>query len=85
MDSNMGPEDKKIRMTVGILLLVVGLLFQSWWGLLGLVLLITSVVGFCPLYVPFKVSTLKAEPQEAGKKAAKAPARKARPAPRRRK
>jgi hypothetical protein len=33
---------------LGIILLVLGAIF-----------LLTSVVGFCPLYVPFKISTYK--------------------------
>jgi small-conductance mechanosensitive channel len=30
-------------------------------GILAIIFLLTSAVGFCPLYVPFKISTRKKE------------------------
>jgi len=39
-------------------LIVLGFVFRSWWGLLGLLPLVTALVGWCPAYVPFKLSTL---------------------------
>jgi hypothetical protein len=59
----MGTIDRAIRATVAIL--VVGLYFAGMisgtvaivLGILGLVMLGTSLVGSCPLYMPLKIST----------------------------
>jgi hypothetical protein len=59
MEKNMGSVDKKLRLIVGVLILVVGYLNESWWGLVGLIPIITSFISFCPIYVPFKISTNK--------------------------
>ena len=43
---------------VGVAILAAGFYYQSWWGLLGLVPLGTSLLKWCPVYVPFKISTM---------------------------
>jgi hypothetical protein len=51
MTHNEGTIDRVIRVMLGIALL--SLIFvgpHTWLGLLGLVPLITGLVGFCPLY-----------------------------------
>lgn len=48
---NEGTLDRVIRVVLGLVLLsltVVGP--QTLWGLVGLVPLVTGVIGFCPLY-----------------------------------
>ncbi|MEJ2048822.1 MAG: DUF2892 domain-containing protein [Calditrichota bacterium] len=60
MKLNMGNLDRFIRLIVGLFL--ISLIFwgpQTYWGLIGLIPLLTAVIGFCPLYVPFKFSTRK--------------------------
>jgi len=63
MKLNMGNTDRIVRLVIAALLVVGALLlgFGSVGGiiLLGLavVMLVTSAVGFCPLYAPFKFST----------------------------
>lgn len=59
MKKNVGGADKTIRMILGIGIIALGLYFQSWWGLVGLVLLGTSLMGTCPIYLPFGISTCK--------------------------
>ena len=65
MVKNMGKTDKVIRI---VLALVVGLLILTgqlvgWgaviFGILAVVFIVTSVVGTCPIYIPFNISTLK--------------------------
>jgi len=65
MKKNMGTTDRVIRT---ILALLVAVLYFSnvisgttaiILGILGLVFLLTSFVSFCPLYVPFKITTAK--------------------------
>jgi hypothetical protein len=59
MKKNMGSVDKNIRLVLGIVVIALGIIFQSWWGLIGLLLVGTSLLSFCPLYVPFRFSTIK--------------------------
>ena len=54
--------DRAIRVVLGIALLslvVIGP--KTMWGLIGLIPLITGLVGSCPLYRIFKINT--AQPQ----------------------
>jgi hypothetical protein len=44
-----GP-DRAIRIVAGIAIVGAGWYYQSWWGLIGLVLLATAAIGFCPLH-----------------------------------
>lgn len=64
---NMGRTDRVLRFVVGTVLAVIGLftlngLEGALAGLaasvLALILLATSLTGFCPLYVPWGISTL---------------------------
>ncbi len=60
--TNEGTVDRTIRVVIGIALLsltVVGP--RSAWGLVGLVPLLTGVVGFCPLYRVVGVPTCGAD------------------------
>jgi hypothetical protein len=62
MIKNMGTVDRTLRIIVGVVLIL--LVFvgpQTPWGWIGLILLLTGLVGWCPAYVPFKFSTLKKE------------------------
>jgi hypothetical protein len=62
MKKNMGKIDKTLRFIVGLVL--ISLVFigpQTPWGWIGLIPLLTSLVGWCPAYVPFKWSTIKGE------------------------
>lgn len=59
MTANVGGADKVIRIVAGLVILGLGLAFKSYWGLVGLLPLITGLVGFCPAYVIFGISTCK--------------------------
>ena len=52
--------DRGIRVILGVALLSL-ILFLSggirWIGLIGLIPLLTGIVGFCPLYALFKFKT----------------------------
>lgn len=58
MNKNVGGIDKNLRLLLGIAIIVIGYLNNSWWGAIGIVPIFTSLIGWCPLYVPFKLSTL---------------------------
>lgn len=60
MKKNIGATDKMVRITAGVILVLILLFVQTgfrWVGLLGIVLLATAFIGTCPLYLPFGIST----------------------------
>lgn len=65
MKKNMGSMDKGIRILLAVLIAILYFTNQITGvaaivlGIFAVVFLLTSFVGFCPLYVPFKLSTLK--------------------------
>ncbi|MCK9257585.1 MAG: DUF2892 domain-containing protein [Sulfurospirillaceae bacterium] len=54
MRQNIGEMDRKVRLIIGVLLLVWGLISQNWFGLIGIVPIVTAVFRYCPLYSLFK-------------------------------
>ena len=61
MKTNMGTIDRWVRVVLGLAIGAAGLYFESWLGLIGLVPLGTALVGWCPAYVPFGISTCAAK------------------------
>lgn len=59
MKCNVGKTDRILRIAAGLALIGWGLAYQNPWGAVGLGLLFTGVVRWCPAYVPFKWTTLK--------------------------
>lgn len=57
MKANMGKTDKLLRLIVGAIIIILGIYFQSWWGVVGLIPILTSFISWCPMYVPLKIST----------------------------
>ncbi len=57
MNRNIGTVDRVVRIVLGVIVIAVGLWYRSWWGLIGLPLIATGIVGFCSLYVPFGINT----------------------------
>ncbi len=52
--------ERAVRVIVGLValsLVVVGP--RTWWGLLGVIPLLTGVIGSCPLYTLFGISTCR--------------------------
>jgi hypothetical protein len=70
MKKNMGTLDRIIRLVIAIIIAI--LYFTNiLTGTLGIVLLIlavvfvlTSLISFCPLYLPFKISTCAKKAEE---------------------
>lgn len=61
MKKNIGNNDRTIRLILGSIVVIVGMLYGSWLGLIGLVPILTALIGWCPLYVPFGISTCRAK------------------------
>jgi hypothetical protein len=65
MKKNMGTADRVIRtlaaVVIGILLLTgqISGTLATVLGIFAVGFLLTSAISFCPLYLPFKISTLK--------------------------
>ncbi len=65
MQKNVGGIDRILRIVVGIVL--IALVFvgpQTPWGWIGVVPLGTALIGWCPAYLPFGLSTCKADPAD---------------------
>ncbi|HEU4366005.1 MAG TPA: DUF2892 domain-containing protein [Candidatus Krumholzibacteria bacterium] len=71
MKKNMGAADRVIRTLIAVL---IGVLFFKGvipgvlgvaLGILAIIFLATSLVGWCPLYLPFKISTCRTAPAKA--------------------
>ncbi len=65
MKQNMGSIDKIVRVLAAV---VIGVLYFTdqitgiaaiILGIFAVVFLLTSAIGFCPLYLPLKLSTIK--------------------------
>lgn len=64
MKANVGGIDKALRVGVGVVLLAAVLFVEGplrWWGLVGLVPLLTGLFGFCPLYTLLGLNTCPLE------------------------
>ena len=59
MKCNVGTVDRLLRIIIGLVIALLGVMFDSWWGLIGIVPIATGLFRFCPLYLPFKISTDK--------------------------
>jgi hypothetical protein len=57
MKHNMGSIDRTLRGVVGVAAIALGVYYQSWWGALGAIPLATTLLGWCPMYLPFGLST----------------------------
>ena len=61
MKCNVGQADRLLRIIIGLVILVLGYIYSSWWGLIGLIPLLTGLFRWCPAYLPCKISTDKSE------------------------
>ena len=64
MKSNVGGIDKVLRIVAGLALLSLVFILDGaarWWGLIGIVPLLTGSLGWCPAYLPFGISSCPAK------------------------
>jgi hypothetical protein len=57
MKTNVGTLDRILRILAGCAILGAGAYHKSWWGLVGLLPLVTGTFQFCPAYVPLGLRT----------------------------
>ncbi len=62
MEKNMASWDRIVRVILAIVFLYLAVTNGgAWWilGIIGIIFIVTSVVGFCPLYKIVGFKTLK--------------------------
>lgn len=59
MQCNIGKTDRMIRMVAGVAIIAAGFYYQSWWGAIGVVPLLTGTLRWCPPYQLLGISTNK--------------------------
>lgn len=65
MVKNMGMVDRVLRVAAAVVIAIlyftgaIGGALAVVLGIVALLLLLTGIVGFCPLYLPFNISTNK--------------------------
>jgi sulfite exporter TauE/SafE len=63
MKQNVGTIDRVIRFIAGAAIIAAGVYYQSWWGAIGAIPLLTAIIGWCPPYALFGWNTCKKEAQ----------------------
>lgn len=59
MKCNVGPIDRIIRIVIGLVVAIVGVIFSSYWGIVGIVILATGLFGYCLPYNLLNINTNK--------------------------
>ncbi len=59
MKRNVGPTDRIVRLILGAVIVLIGAIFNSWWGLIGILVFLTGIIGWCGLYIPLGINTCK--------------------------
>ncbi len=64
MKPNVGGIDRILRITIGLVLIVLAATGTvGWWGWLGVVPLATGLAGWCPPYAMLGLSTCRMRPK----------------------
>jgi len=64
MKNNVGKTDKIIRIVIGLAIAVLGIYYQSYWGLLAIIPLGTALIGSCGLYSLLGINTCPLKKQK---------------------
>ncbi|HCT29840.1 MAG TPA: DUF2892 domain-containing protein [Bacteroidales bacterium] len=57
MKKNVGKVDMIIRLVIGVIAASIGIVYQSWWGLIAIIPILTAFINYCPLYSIFGCTT----------------------------
>ena len=63
MKFNIGTLDRSIRFVLGAAIIAAGIFYQSWWGVIGLLLIITGFIGWCPAYTLLNIDSGAKSPE----------------------
>ena len=61
MECKMGDQDRLSRIVAGVILIVFAMITDNFVGWLGIIPLVTGIVGWCPLYGPLGINTCTTE------------------------
>lgn len=61
MKCNVGKADQVARITIGMGIVISGLYFKKWWGLIGIAPIITGSTRYCPISDALEISTCDAK------------------------
>ena len=64
MHHNVGGIDQILRIVLGVVICTIGVIYNNWWGLVGLIPLVTGTMNWCPLYNLVGLSSLKISKSE---------------------
>lgn len=64
MKANVGSYDGAFRFVGGCALLAMGNHDLGWWGLIGIVPILSSITGYCPLYALLHIRTTACDHDE---------------------
>jgi hypothetical protein len=65
MKLNVGNADRVFRVVLGLAIIGAGFYFQSYWGAIGLIFVVTAAMGWCPIYATFGIGTCKVKDTQA--------------------
>jgi hypothetical protein len=57
--SNIGKIDRLIRTAVAFVIVFASIYIGGLWAILGIVIILTALIGWCPIYALFQLSTTK--------------------------
>ncbi len=58
MKKNLGTADKAVRVVVGAILIIAGIMTETWWiSALSILPLASAAMGFCGLYTLLGINT----------------------------
>jgi len=61
MKCNVGRTEQIVRIMIGVLIVLLGLYFRNWWGVIGLAPIITGAIRYCPVSDVLGISTCDAK------------------------
>ena len=61
MKENVGSMDQYVRYVIGMSLLTAGVAYDSMWGLIGIVSIMTALLAWCPPYALLGLVTKKSD------------------------
>ncbi len=59
MKQNVGGIERVIRIVLGLAIIGAGVMYASWWGAIGAMLVVTGLIGWCPPYAMMGMNTCK--------------------------
>lgn len=59
MKTNIGNMDKALRIILGALIIIIGAVNKSVWGVMGMIPIISAFIGICPFYLLLGINTCK--------------------------